>query len=126
MGKAPLRITQLGAGCDDAQTREPRLCIPNSVDPAESPTRPIGGLRGFKETASATLLEPAFAHERDDASRLAQRCYLRPHSTRLLLNSILRLRPSSLRSLTSLHFCCAGWAPTRGRELSGERPRTLI
>ena len=28
--------------------------------------------------------------------------------------------------LTSLHFCCAGWALTRGRELSGERPRTLI
>ena len=23
-------------------------------------------------------------------------------------------------------FCCAGWALTRGRELSGERPRTLI
>ena len=28
--------------------------------------------------------------------------------------------------LTSLQFCCAGWALTRGRELSGERPRTLI
>ena len=28
--------------------------------------------------------------------------------------------------LTSLRFCCAGWALTRGRELPGERPRTLI
>ena len=84
------------------------------------------GLRGFKDAASATLLEAAFVDERDDAIRLAQRCYLRPHSTELLLNSILRLRLSSLRSLTSLQFCCAGWALTRGRELSGERPRTLI
>jgi hypothetical protein len=31
-----------------------------------------------------------------------------------------------VRVITSLHFCCAGWALTRGRELSGERPRTLI
>ena len=30
------------------------------------------------------------------------------------------------RGLTSLQFCCAGRALTRGRELSGERPRTLI
>ena len=33
---------------------------------------------------------------------------------------------SGVRVITSLHFCCAGWALTRGRELSGERPRTLI
>ena len=32
----------------------------------------------------------------------------------------------SRRVLTSLRFCCAGWLLTRGRELSGERPRTLI
>ena len=126
MEEVPLWITQLGDGRDNAETHEPRPCIPNSVDPAESPTRPIGGLRGFNETAPATLLEAAFAIKRDDARRLAQRCYLRPHSTELLLNSILRLRPSSLRSLTSLQFCCAGWALTRGRELSGERPRTPI
>ena len=31
-----------------------------------------------------------------------------------------------VRTLTSLQFCCAGWSLTRGRELSGERPRTLI
>ena len=84
------------------------------------------GVRGFTETASATTLEAAFGHERDDASRLAQRCYLRPHSTVLLLNSLLRPRPSLMRSLTSLQFCCVSWALTRGRELSGERPRTLI
>jgi hypothetical protein len=30
------------------------------------------------------------------------------------------------RGITSLHFCCAGQVLTRGRELSGERPRTLI
>ena len=34
--------------------------------------------------------------------------------------------PSERGKLTSLRFCCAGWALTRGRELSGERPRTLI
>ena len=84
------------------------------------------GLRDFKETASATLLEAAFAGERDDASRLAQRCTQRPHSFALLDNSLLRMRPSLCGSITSLRFCCAGWAPTRGRELSGERPRTLI
>ena len=28
--------------------------------------------------------------------------------------------------LTTLRFCCAGWVLSRGRELSGERPRTLI
>jgi hypothetical protein len=28
--------------------------------------------------------------------------------------------------LTPLRFCCAGWALTRDRELSGERPRTPI
>ena len=28
--------------------------------------------------------------------------------------------------LTSLQFCCAGRSLTRGRELSGKRPRTLI
>ena len=44
------------------------------------PTR-SGGLRRFENTASATLLEAAYADERDDASRLAQRCKLRPHPT---------------------------------------------
>ena len=33
---------------------------------------------------------------------------------------------SGVRVITSLQFCCAGWSLTRGRELSGERPRTLI
>ena len=38
----------------------------------------------MKETASATLLEVAHPNERDDATRLAQRCHLRPHSLTLL------------------------------------------
>ena len=48
--------------------------------------------------------------------------------------SDLRREPAGPRSQTrrranvfaSLRFCCAGWLLTRGRELSGERPRTLI
>ena len=87
---------------------------------------PDRGLRGFKETASATLLKAAFADERDDASRLAQRCTQRPHFFALLDNALLRMRPSQCGSITSLQFCCAGWSLTRGRELSGERPRTLL
>ena len=110
----------------DADTLVPRPCVLNSVDPAEFATREIGGLRGFAQVASAPLLEAAFAEERDDATRLAKRCYLQPHSFAPLDNSLLRLRLSSSRSITSLHFCCAGWALTRGRELSGERPRTPL
>ena len=75
---------------------------------------------------SATSIEAAFAVERDDARRLAQRCTPQPHSFALLLNSLLRMRLSLPRFITSLQFCCAGWSLSRGRELSGERPRTLI
>ena len=75
---------------------------------------------------SATSIEAAFADERDVARRLAQRCTPQPHSIALLHNSLLRMRLSLSRFITSLQFCCAGWALTRGRELSGERPRTLI
>ena len=48
------------------------------------------GLRSFAGLASATLLEAVLATERDDATRLAQRCYLRPHSI-----AILRTRPAA-------------------------------
>ena len=65
-----------------AAMRGPRTGYPNSVAPAESAAHEIAGLRGFSDLASATPLEAAFADERDDASRLAQRCYLRPHSAR--------------------------------------------
>ena len=75
---------------------------------------------------SATSIEAAFADERDVARRLAQRCTPQPHSFALLHNSLLRMRLSLPRFITSLHFCCAGWALTRGRELSGERPRIPI
>ena len=37
-----------------------------------------------------------------------------------------RIETSGVRGITSLQFCCAGWALSRGRELSGERPRTPI
>ena len=75
---------------------------------------------------SATSIEAAFADERDVARRLAQRCTPQPHPIALLQNSLLRMRLSLPRFITSLHFCCAGWLLSRGRELSGERPRTLI
>ena len=75
---------------------------------------------------SATPIEAAFAGERDVARRLAQRCTLQPHPFAPLKNSLPRMRLSLPRFTTSLHFCCAGWTVTRGRELSGERPRTLI
>jgi hypothetical protein len=88
----------------DAETLVPRPCIPNSVDPAESATLEIGGLRSFAQLASATLLEATFANERDDATRLAKRCYLQPHSFAPLDNSLLRLRLSSSRSITDCDF----------------------
>ena len=94
--------------------------IPRNAPPASSsPGIPT-------PSYSATPIEAAFADERDDARRLAQRCTPQPHSFALLKNSLLRMRLSLSRFITSLHFCCAGWAMTRGRELSGERPRTLI
>ena len=46
--------------------------------------------------------------------------------THAVRNLMLTTPSGSGHFLTSLHFCCAGWALTRGRELSGERPRTLI
>ena len=94
--------------------------IPRNAPPASS--RP--GIPPPSD--SATSIEAAYADERDVARRLAQRCTLQPHSFALLQNSLLRMRLSLPRFITSLHFCCAGWALTRGRELSGERPRTLI
>ena len=75
---------------------------------------------------SATSIDEAHAVERDVARRLAQRCTPQPHPIVLLQNSLLRMRLSLPRFITSLHFCCAGRALTRGRELSGERPRTPI
>jgi hypothetical protein len=65
-----------------AQTREPRPAIANSCGSAEWPAHRFRGRRSFLEVASATLLEAAFPHERDDATRLAQRCTLRPHARR--------------------------------------------
>ena len=94
--------------------------IPRNAPPASS--RP--GISPPSD--SATSIEAAFADERDVARRLAQRCTPQPHSFPLLQNSLLRMRLSLPRFITSLHFCCAGWLLTRGRELSGERPRTLI
>ena len=103
----------------------PRPCVLNSVDPAEFATLEIGGLRGFAQVASAPLLEAAFAEERDDATRLAKRCYLQPHSFAPLQNSLLRLRLSSSRSLTSLALTCVSNMSGRSRELQGEWLRTL-
>ena len=94
--------------------------IPRNAPPASS--RP--GIPTPSD--SATSIEAAYADKRDVARRLAQRCTLQPHSFPLLQNSLLRMRLSLPRFITSLRFCCAGWALTRGRELSGERPRTLI
>ena len=94
--------------------------IPRNGPPASS--RPGSS----QPSDSATSIEAAHAFERDGARRLAQRCTPQPHSFALLQNSLLRMRLSLPRFITSLHFCCAGWALTRGRELSGERPRTLI
>ena len=94
--------------------------IPRNAPPASSrPGIPM-------PSDSATPIEPACADERDVARRLAQRCTLQPHSFAPLKNSVLRMRLSLSRFITSLHFCCAGQLLTRGRELSGERPRTLI
>ena len=73
---------------------------------------------------SATSIEAAYADERDDATRLAQRRTPQPHSFALLHNSCLRMRLSLPRFITSLRFCCVSWTLGRGRELSGERPRT--
>ena len=104
--------------CPASVTRScsiPRNAPPASSRPGSSPP-----------SESATPIETAFADERDGARRLAQRCTPQPHSFALLLNSLLRMRLSLSRFITSLHFCCAGWALSRGRELSGERPRTPI
>ena len=93
--------------------------------PRNPPPRRSRGLRGFKEHASATLLEVAFGFKRDDATRLAQRCSLQPHSIARLGNSLQRMRLSPLRSLTSLALSCVSNMLGRGRELQGEWPRTL-
>ena len=94
--------------------------IPRNGPPASSrPGTPM-------PSDSATSIDEAHAVERDVARRLAQRCTLQPHSFALLQNSLLRMRLSLPRFITSLQFCCAGWTLTRGCELSGEQPRTLI
>ena len=67
---------------------------------------------------------PATLRGRDQESAEARSEGLDPvHAFNLKLQALKK--PES-GSLTSLQFCCAGWLLTRGRELSGERPRTLI
>ena len=122
--RVPWRVLVLDA-LPAAETLVPRFCdsgrsIPRNGPPASSrPGIPM-------PSDSATSIDAAYAVERDVARRLAQRCTPQPHSWALLKNSLLRMRLSLPRFITSLQFCCAGWALTRGRELSGERPRTLI
>ena len=69
---------------------------------------------------SATSIEAAFAVERDVARRLAQRCTPQPHSIALLHNSLLRMRLSLPRFITSLALSCASNMPGRGREVQAE------
>ena len=122
--RVPWRVLVLDA-LSAAETLVPRFCdrswsIPRNGPPASS--RP--GIPPPSD--SATSIEAAYADERDDARRLAQRCTPQPHSFALLHNSLLRMRLSLSRFITSLRFCCAGQLLTRSRELSGERSRTLI
>ena len=67
----------------------------------------------------------SYADERDVARRLAQQCSLQPHSFAPLKNSLLRMRLSLPRFITSLALSCASNMPGRGREVQAEWPRTL-
>ena len=46
-------------------------------------------------------------------------------NARARLGTSRRSDDAGSRGLTSLQFCCVSWTLGRGRELSGERPRTL-
>jgi hypothetical protein len=87
--------------------------------PVQGPAELPGGRLG--DAARGGL--PARARRCDSARPAVHPAAAR---TTPLHNAALRMRLSPLRSLTSLRFCCAGQVPTRGRELSGERPRTPI
>ena len=93
--------------------------IPRNGPPASS--RPGSS----QPSDSATSIEAAHAFERDGARRLAQRCTPQPHSFALLQNSLLRMRLSLPRFITSLALSCASKMPGRGREVQAEWPRTL-
>ena len=69
---------------------------------------------------SATSIEAAYAVERDGARRLAQRCTPQPHSLPLLKNSLLRMRLSLPRFITSLALSCASNMLGRGCEVQAE------
>ena len=127
---ATLEGASLGVSWCWARRLLPKRSCPASVTrgwsiPRNSP--PASSRPGIPMPSdSATSIDAAHAVERDDARRLAQRCTPQPHPIVLLQNSLLRMRLSLPRFITSLRFCCAGRALTRGRELSGERPRALI
>ena len=85
--------------------------IPRNSPPASSrPGIPM-------PSDSATSIDAAHAVERDGARRLAQRCTPQPHSWALLKNSLLRMRLSLPRFITSLALTCVSNMLGRSREL---------
>ena len=103
--------------CPASVTRSwsiPRNAPPASSRPGTSPP-----------SDSATSIEAAYSDERDVARRLAQRCTPQPHPIALLQNSLLRMRLSLPRFITSLALSCVSNMVGRGRELQGEWPRSL-
>ena len=126
LGKArPLACPGVGRAVRCRNARTP-LLVSELVDPAECATRETeaGGSRRPQRLGDVDR-GGLNADERDDARRLAQRCTPQPHSFALLHNSVLRMRLSLSRFITSLALSCASNMPGRGREVQAEWPRTL-
>jgi hypothetical protein len=73
------KITQLETARSCANAPAPPL-YSELVPSEESAAQVTAGLRLTKAVTSATLLEAVAVHERDDATRLAQRCTPQPHA----------------------------------------------